>query len=192
MRKPTYYYQKKIEGLTYKSDAIDFCEFESCIFIGCNFSECSFTAVTFIDCQFVDCNLNATKVNHTAFRGVEFKNCQISDVNFAMSDKLIFEIRFANCILDFSKFYALKMKGTTFTGCSLIAADFMETDLTEVLFDGCDLYRTVFMKSILLKADFSSSFNYTIDPEINKIKQAIFSREGVKGLLQKYEIQFVS
>lgn len=192
MRKATYYYQKKIEGLTYEDDAIDFCEFESCTFIGCNFSKCSFTAVTFIDCQFVDCSLNATKVNHTAFRGVEFKNCQISDVNFAMSDKLIFEIRFAYCILDFSKFYALKMKGTTFTECSLIAADFMETDLTEVLFDGCDLYRTVFMKSILLKADFSSSFNYTIDPEINKIKQAIFSREGVKGLLQKYEIQIVS
>ena len=39
------------------------------------------------------------------------------------------------------------------------------------------------------KTDFRSAFNYFIDPEINKIKKAMFSLAGVKGLLGKYDIK---
>jgi hypothetical protein len=39
-----------------------------------------------------------------------------------------FEVHFKECILDFSKFYTLKMKGTTFTDSSLVAVDFMSTN----------------------------------------------------------------
>ena len=191
MRKAEYFLDKQYNGITYGVDAVKFSEFEGCTFSGCDFSQCSFIAVTFIDSTFNDCNFNGAKINHTAFRGAFFNKCQIREVNFAMCDKLIFEIHFKACILDFSKFYALKIRGTTFTDCSLIAVDFMETDLTEVLFDNCDLYRALFMKSIANKADFTTSFNYTLDPEKNKIKKALFSKEGVKGLLAKHDIVVV-
>ena len=88
----------------------------------------------------------------------------------------------------FSKFYTLKLKGTTFKNCSLIAVDFMATDLTESIFDNCDLYRAEFDKAIANKANFKTSYNYTIDPSKTKLKKAIFSLNEVKGLLFKHEI----
>ena len=163
-------------------------EFECCTFNSCDFSQCLFVGVTFIDCTFNDCVFSGAKINHTAFRTVFFNRCQIRDVNFAMCDKLIFEIHFDHCVVDFSKFYALKMKGTTFNDCSLIAVDFMNTDLTEAVFANCDLYRSEFEKAIANKADFSSSYNYTIDPTKTKLKKARFALEGLKGLLAKYDI----
>lgn len=176
------------DGITFSDQEVNFKEFENCTFTHCNFSQCAFMAVTFIDCTFNDCIFNNTKVNHVAFRTVFFNLCQIKDVNFAMVDKLIFEIHFTNCILDFSKFYGLKMKRTSFTNCSLIAVDFMATDLTEVVFDTCDLYRAEFGKAIANKTDFRTSTNYTIDPEKTKLKKAAFSLNGLKGLLSKHDI----
>jgi uncharacterized protein YjbI with pentapeptide repeats len=105
-----------------------------------------------------------------------------------MCNKLIFEIAFNDCILDFSKFYTLKLKGTSFIKCSIIAVDFMSADLTEAKFDFCDLYRSEFDKAIANKANFKTSYNYTINPEKTKIKKAIFSLEGLKGLLFKYDV----
>lgn len=176
------------QNVTYEADALNFKDFERCTFSRCDFSACTFLSVTFIDCVFVDCNFNDTKINYVALRTVAFHRCQIREVNFAMCDKLIFDISFNDCILDFSKFYTLKIKGTVFTNCSLIAVDFMNTDLTEVVFNDCDLYRAEFSKAIANKANFRTSRNYTIDPEQTKIKKAVFGFEGLKGLLFKHDI----
>jgi fluoroquinolone resistance protein len=46
-----------------------------------------------------------------------------------------------------------------------------------------------FDHTILEIADFRSAFNYTIDPEINKLKGAKFSTLGLSGLLAKYNIE---
>jgi hypothetical protein len=50
------------------------------------------------------------------------------------------------------------------------------------------LRRAVFIDTIANKADFSTSYDYAFDPEKNKIKKAIFSTDGLKGLLEKYDI----
>ena len=183
-----YLFAKEYQNIIYQKDEVNFKEFECCVFTNCDFSACNFMAVTFIDCVFNGCNLNGTKINHVAFRTATFNDCQIKDVNFAMCDKLIFEIAFNDCVLDFSKFYTLKIKGTTFINCSLIAVDFMATDLTEVIFENCDLYRTEFDKAIANKANFKTSRNYTIDPTRTKLKKAVFALEGVKGLPLRHDI----
>ena len=141
-----------------------------------------------IDVNLLSGIFNTAKINHVAFRTVTFNRCTIKEVNFSMCDKLIFEIAFKDCVLDFSKFYTLKMKGTSFTNCSIIAVDFMSTDLTEVAFENCDLYRSEFAKAIANKADFRTSYNYTIDPTKTKLKKAVFSLNEVKGLLFKHEL----
>jgi uncharacterized protein YjbI with pentapeptide repeats len=64
----------------------------------------------------------------------------------------------------------------------------MNTDLTEVVFDNCDLYRSEFAKAIANKANFKTSYNYTIDPSKTKIKKAVFSLSELKGLLFKHDI----
>ncbi|MFA9188214.1 pentapeptide repeat-containing protein [Flavobacterium sp. FBOR7N2.3] len=183
-----YFFDQHYHNIRYGLETLNLKEFESCTFNNCDFSECNLIGVTFMDCQFNNCNFNTSKINHTAFRTVFFNDCQIKEVNFSMSDKLIFEIHFKNCALDFSKFYALKMKGTTFTNSSLVAVDFMATDLTGVQFINCDLYRSEFEKAIANKVDFRSSYNYTIDPSKTKLKKAQFALEGLKGLLYKHGI----
>ncbi|TRX38375.1 pentapeptide repeat-containing protein [Flavobacterium restrictum] len=185
---PEYYLDLEYLAVVYDKEALNFKEFECCTFTNCNFSDCNFIAVTFIDCVFNSCMFNGTQINHVALRTVRFNDCEIKEVNFAMCDKLIFEVHFKDCVLDFSKFYTLKLKGTTFINCSLIAIDFMATDLTEVLFENCDLYRSEFAKAIANKANFKTSFNYTIDPTKTKLKKAIFGLKGLKGLLFKHDI----
>lgn len=191
MRKPEYFLEQTYSNIIYDKEGVNFNEFEGCTFNRCDFSGCTFLAVTFIDCVFNDCSFSGAKINYVALRTVTFNHCRMEDVNFSMADKLIFDIAFNRCQLDFSKFYTLKLKGTVFTDCSLIAVDFMAADLTEVVFDRCDLYRSEFAKAIANKADFRTGFNYTIDPEKTKLKKAMFSKDGVKGLLAKHEITVV-
>lgn len=185
---PDYFLDIEYNNITYDEQDVNLKEFESCIFNHCDFSNCNFMGVVFIDCVFNQCNFNSARINHVALRTVTFSNCELKEVNFSMCDKLIFEVHFKECILDFSKFYTLKIKGTTFVDCSLVAVDFMKTDLTEVLFDNCDLYRSEFAQATANKANFKSSYNYTIDPTKTKIKKAVFSHTEVKGLLFKHEI----
>lgn len=163
-------------------------DFENCTFYNCDFRNCTFKTITFIDCNFFDCNFQDTKINYVSLRGVFFNKCNFTNVNFAMTDQVIYEFHFTDCLLDYAKFYALKLKKMKFINCSMIAADFMSSDLTEVLFDNCNLRRAVFIDTIANKADFSTSYDYAFDPEKNKIKKAIFSMEGLKGLLEKYDI----
>jgi uncharacterized protein YjbI with pentapeptide repeats len=185
---PDYFLDLELNNITYGERELNLKEFECCIFNHCDFSQCNFIGVVFIDCTFNDCILSGAKINHVALRTVLFNRCKIEEVNFAMCDKLIFEVHFKECIMDFSKFYTLKIKGTTFLDCSIIAVDFMNTDLTEVVFDNCDLYRSEFSKANLSKANLKTSYNYTIDPTKTKIKKATFALENLKGLLFKHDI----
>ena len=185
---PEYFLDSKYNHHIYGRDELNFKEFECCTFNDCTFSAGNFIDVTFIDCVFNNCVFSEAKINHVAMRTVTFNGCEIKDVNFAMCNKLIFEVRFNNCVLDFSKFYTLKLKKTPFINCSLVAVDFMATDLTEVLFENCDLYRAEFAKAIASKANFKTSYNYTINPTITRLKKAVFSLKAVKGLLYKHDI----
>jgi hypothetical protein len=44
----------------------------------------------------------------------------------------------------------------------------------------------------LEKTNFTTAFNYSIDPDNNRIKKAKFSVPGVLGLLNKYDIVIVN
>lgn len=111
--------------------------------------------------------------------GIQFQEC----------NSFLLSFRFENCILKLSVFYKLKLKKTGFINCNLQEADFTEADLTSAVFDNCDLHRTLFFGTNLEKADFRSSYNYSLDPERNRIKKARFSRLGIAGLLDKYNIE---
>jgi uncharacterized protein YjbI with pentapeptide repeats len=82
----------------------------------------------------------------------------------------------------------MKLKGISFHNCSLLEVDFSEADLTSAFFDECDLLGAVFDNTILEKADLSKAYNYSIQPERNRIKKAKFSQSGLSGLLQHWGI----
>jgi len=81
------------------------------------------------------------------------------------------------------------LKKTRFVNCTVSETDFTESNLSNAVFDQCDLTRAIFIHSNLEKADFRTSFNYSIDPGMNRMSKARFSLAGVAGLLDKYDIE---
>jgi hypothetical protein len=61
--------------------------------------------------------------------------------------------------------------------------------LPELFFDNCDLYRAEFEKAIANKADFRSSYNYSIDPAEQNSK-AQFSLTGLKDYWQNTTLSY--
>ena len=97
--------------------------------------------------------------------------------------------KFENCILDHSSFYKTKIRETVFKNCQLREVDLAECDLTGSLFENCDLTGAKFERTILERSDLRTSFHFSIDPEINRIKKAKFSLSAISGLLDKYDIE---
>jgi uncharacterized protein YjbI with pentapeptide repeats len=96
---------------------------------------------------------------------------------------------FEGCLLNLCSFFKLRMRGAFFKKCTLLETDFSGADLTGATFENCDLSRAVFSSTILEKADFVSAYNYSIDPEVNRVKKARFSYPGVLGLLDRFNIE---
>lgn len=177
-------------------DKIDFAEdreklmreYENCTLMSCDFSNADLSGTIFSECDFDGCNLSMAELTGTSFRDCRFKNCKLLGLRFDHCNNFLFAVDFENCILNLASFYGLKIKGTQFKDCALHEADFTTADLTSAKFDNCDLRGAQFENCILEKADFRSAYNYSFDPELNRIKKAKFSRMGVAGLLDKYEI----
>lgn len=111
--------------------------------------------------------------------GIDFENCN----NFS------FEVSFESCLLNHSTFFQVNLKNTKFTKTKLQEVDFTEADLSGSSFNNCDLQRAVFGRTNLGKVDFRTAENFTIDPEENRVKGALFSRHNLDGLLMKYQIK---
>ncbi|HZI00697.1 MAG TPA: pentapeptide repeat-containing protein [Flavisolibacter sp.] len=95
---------------------------------------------------------------------------------------------FESCQLNHSSFYKIQMKKAVFKNSQSLEVDFTEADLTSVVFDNCNLMKALFDHTILEKADLRTSYHFSIDPEINRIRKAKFSVSGISGLLDKYNI----
>ncbi len=66
--------------------------------------------------------------------------------------------------------------------------EFIQANLTNAIFNNCDLLGAVFQNTNVEKADFRTSYNYSINPQVNRIKKAKFSIHGIIGLLDAYDI----
>jgi fluoroquinolone resistance protein len=177
-------------------DKIDFAsaklakgEYENCIFKNCNFYNADLSGYIFRECKFDGCDLSLVKIKHTTLHDISLLNCKLLGIQFHECNSFLFSVNFDNCILKMSVFFKLKLKKYKFTNCNLQEADFTEADLSGAIFDNCDLQRTIFYNTNLEKADFSTSYNYSFDPERNRIKKARFSKSSVIGLLAKYNLE---
>lgn len=163
-------------------------EFEQCTFENCDFSECNFSRSKFSDCCFVNCNLSMIKIQDASMKTVDFDQCKISGVDFSECNDFIFEVGFNKSILDFANFSSLDMKYTKFVDCHIHDANFNQCNLESSSFNNCDLKGAIFERTILVKCNFSSSYNYIINPNNNNLKKALFSLSGLPGLLTQYNI----
>jgi uncharacterized protein YjbI with pentapeptide repeats len=128
-------------------------------------------------------------LKNTSLNDIQFLGCKLVGVQFEECNPFLFSVGFVNCVLKLAVFYKIKLKKTRFENCNLQETDFTEADMTAAVLNNCDLQRAIFQKTILEKADFRTSFHYSIDPEQNRMKKAHFSRMGLAGLLDKYGIE---
>jgi len=166
-------------------------EYEHCTFNSCDFSNSNLSNIVFSDCTFNACNLALANLNKTAFREVKFKDCKLLGLHFENCNDFLFSVGFENCLLNLSSFYKLKIKKTVFINCKINEVDFSESDLSSSVFDNCDLSGSTFENTNLEKVDFTSSFNFDIHPEKNKLKKTRFSAQNVVGLLSHLDVIIV-
>lgn len=179
---------QSFKNLAYSGKETKNKEFEHCTFSNCDFSNGGFITCKFVDCVFTGCNLSMTKLGNCQLKNVMFKDSKLMGINFSECADFLFVVKFEGCILDYASFVRKKMTKTMFINTSMKSVDFSMSDLTKSVFTNTDLMNAVFNKSILREVDFVTAINYSIDPELNTIKKAIFSQQGIGGLLHKYDI----
>lgn len=163
-------------------------EYSHCTFRSCDFTNADFISARLEDCTFDSCNLSMVKFKGTVLNDVHFNNCKIVGVDFSKCSKMAFSLTFDNCILEYAIFHKNNLKNFIFTECRMSGTSFLEANLTSAMFVRCDLSKTIFERSNLEKADFTSSRNYSINPETNKLKKTKFSLPDVVGLLDNLDI----
>jgi fluoroquinolone resistance protein len=183
------YDNEKFDGLNLVETSVKGREFQSCSFKKCDLSNSRFLNCKFIDCVFEGCNLSLIKLGASYLNNVAFKDCKLLGINFNECQSLLFTVGFNNCLLDYSSFMGRKMPGTRFIRSSLKETTFSEANISGGLFDDCNLAGTIFNRTDLSGADLTTSYNYDIDPEINNIRKAAFSANGIHGLLRKYNLK---
>jgi fluoroquinolone resistance protein len=189
--------EKTFDKIDFTQNPLSKGEYEYCTFLNCDLSYANLSDLKFLECEFSGCNISLAKLNQTALTDIQFKNCKMLGLDFSGCNEFGFVVKFDTCILDNSLFYdpnspikkRVRLKQTVFNNSQLHDVDFTECDLSAAVFDNCDLTRAIFQYTILEKADFRTAFNYSIDPELNRIKKAKFSRSGLAGLLDKYDLE---
>ncbi len=164
-------------------------DYENCRFVHCNFPNADLSKVHFTDCEFSFCNLGMAKLAKTAFHNIRFIDCKLLGLHFQDCDTFLLSFHFENCDLKLASFYELQLTKTNFKNCKLHEVDFAEANLSHSVFENCDFTGAIFENTNLEKCDFTTSYNYSINPELNKIRKAKFSLPAVIGLLHKYDIE---
>lgn len=177
------------ENVNFSGRSPEAADYENCTFTGCDFSDSDLADLNFMECTFDGCNLSLTKLTNTTLRETRFVRCKLLGLHFEDCNKTLMSLDFENCIIELCSFYRLKLSRTRFVSSKISEADFTEADLMESSFTGSDLQRSVFRNTNLEGADFRTSVNYSIDPDLNRIKKAKFSLAGIAGLLDRFGIE---
>jgi len=164
-------------------------EFDDCSFEDCDFSNSQFLHGRFTNCDFLGCNMSMVKFNGTGLNDVTFRDCKMLGINFSDCEDFMFSVAFEKCVLDYCSFMGKKMVKTKFNDCSMKNMVFTEANLTQAVFNRTDLAGTLFSQTLLKEADFTTAFNYAIDPALKMVKKANFFLYGRPGLLTRYDIK---
>jgi uncharacterized protein YjbI with pentapeptide repeats len=162
--------------------------FEQCTFQKLSPTQTMLAGANFINCRFEQCMLIRSVVKQTQFNDVLFTGCAVQGVDFGTCNPFGFHADFQACQLDQSIFLNRRLVKAKFVECSIKSVLFIRCDMTGSTFDRCDLELAKFDDNTLNQADFSTSFNITLDPDVNRLKKAKFSLYSLPGLLTKHNL----
>lgn len=186
-----YYDNETFRKVAFTNDQISRSDFDSCTFENCDFSDMHIVNSEFLECEFIDCNLSNTRLKESSFKDVHFYGSKLLGIKFYEIDPFLLKINFTDCQVDYSSFYQLNMQNFQFVNCSVKEVDFTEANLQFSYFDNCDLLGSIFETSDLRNVNFKTARNFSIDLESNRVEKAIFSKDNVANLLEKYKIKIV-
>ena len=165
--------------------------FENCVFEGCSFSHALLDNQEFMECTFLECDLSNANITNTTFKEVVFEQCKMMGLRFETCNPFLMDFTFVGCVLEYSTFYAMDIKGILFDNYRLSNVDFSAAQLNGATFQACNLENAIFNDTELAKADFSTAYNYVIHPGKNHLKGALFAREGLPGLLAHLHLKYI-
>lgn len=156
--------------------------YANCTFNHCNFAQAILNDSTFEECLFDTCDFSLTKMRNTSWHGVTFKDCKLMGTDFSTCNPFS-SFCFERCQMGYANFHGLKLKQTCFIECDMMESYFSEANLEGAKFIRCNLERALFHHTNLTGADFSTAYNMSIIPANNKLKNAVFSRFNLEGLV---------
>lgn len=184
----TYTQDQTFEKIDFSENPLPKGEYENCTFTNCIFANADISNIKFVDSEFTNCDMTMANISATGLQDIKFNDCKLLGLHFENCTDFLFSVSFGGCNLNLASFYKRKIKKVTFKACTLVETDFSEADLNMAIFDNCDLSGAIFDRTNLEKADFRTSFNFSIDPERNPLKKAKFSKSELSGLLDKYKL----
>jgi fluoroquinolone resistance protein len=161
-------------------------DYENCEFVNCIFSDIS--QLNFIECTFRSCNLSNCKINNCKLQDVTFVDCKLLGINFFQAKDFAFALTCERCNLDYASFDSKKLNKSRFENCKMHSVNFTMTDLSKAELVNCDLYEAIFNNTNLNGVDLTTITNFSIDPELNKLKKAKFQAQDLEKLLYKYDL----
>ena len=176
-------FDQHYQNLDFSLESLPDNDFEDCTFSFCNFANLNLSNLKFSNCEFRDCNISLCNINGTAFRQIQFINCKMLGLHFENANSMGLQMNFNQCNLTHTSFFQVALKKALFKGCKLAEVDFTEGDFSKAIFQDCDFSGAIFYNTNLEQVDFRTSIRYSIHPENNKIKKALFSHSDIHGLL---------
>jgi uncharacterized protein YjbI with pentapeptide repeats len=188
---PAEYYQESFRSTAILTSAGTGDLFESCEFIGLRPTpgeRLRLTGLRFEDCTFRDCDFTGATLGETAFQDCTFEECKLSGLRWDEVRALNFACSFLRSNLSFSVFAGRDLTRCKFKDCKLEEADLERAVCDGLAFDGCQLSGAQWSGASCLKSDFRASQGLTFDPNRVRLKGALFTTEGLRGLVAHHGI----
>jgi uncharacterized protein YjbI with pentapeptide repeats len=183
-----YQYRAKFTGVSLKGETIEGKEFDECAFRNCAFQESTFSGCVFRDSTLLECDLSISQMTNSSFAKVSFKKCRLTGVNWSNARwpavPLHTPVTFDECMLNYSVFQGVALKGAAFLNCVAHEVDFSGADLSGCDFTGTDLAGATFNQTNLSSARLQRAHSYAIDLRSNKLVGAQFSLPEATSLLR--------
>ncbi|WP_083608235.1 pentapeptide repeat-containing protein [Teredinibacter haidensis] len=189
------FYNQKFVDIALTGEELKGKEFDGCSFSSCDFSEAVFRNCQFSDCKFVKCNLSLLNITNSKFSDVEFQDCKMLGIDWTKAYwrglSLGSPLKFKDCLISSSSFYALNQSRITIENCRAHDVDFREANFSRANFSETDLTNSLFSNTNLTEANFNLATNYDINIHQNTVKNAKFCRYEAVRLLELLGIKLI-
>jgi uncharacterized protein YjbI with pentapeptide repeats len=113
-------------------------------------------------------------------------------LNFSEVNSFMLEMRFTDCQLHFCDWKDMVLSDISFVNCHLQENTFERCDMRNCRMESCNMDRAQFTRNDLRTFDVSSNYNFSLDPELNKIKGMQLHERQLICLLFKYELDVIT